>query len=114
MKPIENFRDHPYLKYDDKRAVFIIKYSRRSEMYLYTKKEVKRILPLKIDYSNIGEPYKEMVRLTFLNEEKEDWIDIDSDDLQDLLNLLKVIEVKLSIPNTLLHLLPRNIKDTEH
>lgn len=101
MKPISNFRDHPALKYDEQKSVFVIKYSIRSELYLYTEKEVKRILPLGLEYSNIGEPYKELVRFVFLNEEEEDYLDISPDDLQGLVNMLKSIGLDLKIPDRL-------------
>lgn len=91
MKPISNFRDHPALKYDEQRAVFVIKHSIRSELYLYTEKEVKRILPLGLEYNNIGEPYKELVRFNFMSEGDKDSIDIDPNDLQDLVNMVKSI-----------------------
>lgn len=99
MKPISNFRNHPALKYDEQRAVFVIKYSTRPEMYLYTEKEVKRILPVAIDYTNIGEPYRELVRFVFLNEGEEDYLDIDPNDLQDLDNTLHSIGSMLPIPS---------------
>jgi hypothetical protein len=98
MKPISNFRDHPALKYDEQRAVFVIKHSVRSELYLYTEKEVKRIIPLGLEYTNIGEPYAELVRFNFsstqesslgMNENEEDSLDIDPNDLQDLVNMMK-------------------------
>ena len=89
MKPISNFRDHPALKYDDQRAVFVIKYSTRPELYLYTEKEVKRILPLGLSYDNLGDPYKELVLFKFRNEDEEDSMKIDPRDLQDLVNMMK-------------------------
>lgn len=100
MKPISNFRDHPARKYDEQRAVFVIKYSTRPEMYLYTEKEVKQIIPKTIIDTNVGEPYKELARLVFLNEgEEEDSIDIDPNDLQDLSNMLYSIGLMLPIPS---------------
>ena len=91
MKPINNFRDHPALKYDKQRAVFVIKHSVRSELYLYTDEEVKRILPLGLKYNNVGDPYKELVQFNFMNEGEEDSIDIDPNDLQDLVNMMKFL-----------------------
>jgi hypothetical protein len=99
MKPITNFRDHPALKYDEQKSIFTIKYSTRSEIYLYTEKEVKRIIPVAITDTNIGEPYQELARFVFLNEDEVDSIDIDPDDLQDLGNMLHSIDSLLPIPD---------------
>lgn len=99
MKPINNFRDHPALKYDEQKSVFVIKYSTRPEMYLYTEKEVKRITPIAIKYTNIGEPYKELARFVFLNEDEEDSIDIDPNNLQNLGNMLYSTGLMLPIPS---------------
>lgn len=72
MKPISNFRDHPALKYDEQKSVFTMDCSSIPELFLYTEKEVKRIIPVSITHSNIGEPYKELVQFIFTNEEEED------------------------------------------
>ena len=97
MKPINNFRNHKALKYDEQKSVFVIK----SEIYLSNSKEVKRILPLSIKVTNVGEPYKELVEFNFTNEGEEDYIKIDPNNLQDLVNMLKSIELDLYIPDRL-------------
>ena len=97
MKPINNFRNHKALKYDEQKSVFVIK----PEIYLSNSKEVKRILPLSIKVTNVGEPYKELVEFNFTNEGEEDYIKIDPNDLQDLVNMLKSVELDLHIPDRL-------------
>jgi len=98
MKPVTNFHDHPALRYDEQITVFVIKHSVKPELYLYTDEEVKRILPLGLSYDNVGDPYKELVLFKFMNESKEDYIKIDPNDLQDLVNILKLIGVDFLIP----------------
>jgi len=102
MKPISNFRDHQALKYNEKKSVFVIKYSTRPELYLFTEKEVTRILPMKLQYTNVGDPYKKLARFTFSNGEEEDSIDIYPDDLQDLVNMVQSIGVELVVPKELI------------
>ena len=100
MKPINNFRNHKALKHDEQLAIFVIKHSTRPEICLLNSREVKRILPLSIKETNIGEPYKELVQFNFTNEGEEDYIKVDPNDLQDLVNMLKAVELDLSIPNS--------------
>ena len=103
MKPISDFRDHPALKYNERKLVFVIKYSTRPELYLFTEKEVKRILPIKLQYTNIGDPYKKLARFIFCNEEEEeDSMDINPNDLQDLVNMVQSIGVELAVPKELI------------
>lgn len=97
MKPINNFRNHRALKYDEQKSVFVIK----PEIYLSNSKEVKRILPLSIKTTNVGEPYRELVEFNFTTEGEEDYIKIDPNDLQDLVNMLKSIGLDLPIPDRL-------------
>lgn len=97
MKPINNFRNHKALKHDEQKSVFVIK----SEIYLSSSKEVKRILPLSIERTNVGEPYRELVQFNFMNEGEEDYIKVDLNDLQDLVNMLKAVGLDLHIPDSL-------------
>lgn len=101
MKPINNFRNHRALKYDEQQTIFVVKHSTRPEIYLSNSREVKRILPLSIERTNIGEPFRELVKFNFINEEKEDYMRVDTDDLQDLVNMLKSIGLDLPIPDRL-------------
>lgn len=71
------------------------------ELFLYTEKEVKRIIPISINHSNIGEPYRELVQFNFTNEKKEDYLQIDPQNLQDLVNMLNSIGFDLPIPDRL-------------
>lgn len=98
MKPINNFRNHRTLRYDEQLTIFVVKHSIRPEIYLLNSSEVKRILPLSIEATNIGEPYRELVRFNFRNEGEEDYIKVDPNDLQDLVNMLKSIRLELPIP----------------
>ena len=98
MKPINNFRNHKVLKHDEQKSIFVIKHSTRPEIYLSNSKEVKRILPLSIKVTNVGEPYKELVEFNFTIEGEEDYIKIDPNNLQDLVNMLKSVELDLPIP----------------
>ena len=97
MKPINNFRNHRALKHDEQKSVFVI----RPEIYVSNSEGVNKILPLSIKTTNVGEPYKELVEFNFINEEEEDYIKIDPNDLQDLVNMLKSIELNLHIPDRL-------------
>ena len=97
MKPINNFRNHNALKYDEQKSVFVI----RPEIYLPNSREVKRMLPFSIKVTNVGEPYKELVEFNFSNEGEEDYIKIDPNELQDLVDMLKSIELNLHIPDRL-------------
>ena len=97
MKPINNFRNHRALKHDEQKSVFVI----RPEIYLSNSREVKRILPLSIKVTNVGEPYKELVEFNFTTEGEEDYIKIDPNELQDLVDMLMSIELNLPIPDRL-------------
>lgn len=97
MKPINNFRNHRALKHDEQKSVFVI----RPEIYLSNSREVKRILPLSIKVTNVGEPYKELVEFNFTTEGEEDYIKIDPNELQDLVDMLMSIELNLPISDRL-------------
>ena len=101
MKPINNFRNHRGLKHDEQKSVFVIKHSTRPEIYVSNSEEVNRILPLSIKRTAVGEPYKELVEFNFINEEEEDYIKINPNDLQDLVNMLKSVGLDLPIPEEL-------------
>ena len=94
MKPINNFRNHRVLKYDEQKSVFVIK----PEIYLSSSKDVKRILPLSIERTHVGEPYRELVQFNFTNEGEEDYIKVDLNDLQNLVNMLTSVGLDLPIP----------------
>ena len=96
MKPINKFRSHRALKHDEQKSVFVI----RPEIYLSSSEEVNKILPLSIKRTTVGEPYKELVEFNFIIDEEE-YIKIDPNDLQDLVNMLKSIGLDLPIPDNL-------------
>lgn len=105
MKPIKNFRNHPHLKYDALRLIFVIsdEYSSKefkSKLYLLDE-EVKQITPISIDYTNLGDPYKELARLYFLIDNKEDSMDIDIYELKYLINMIKSVEKLIPISKEL-------------
>jgi len=112
MKPISDFRDHPALKYNERKLVFVIEYPPRPKLYLFTEKEVKRILPIKLQYTNIGDPYKKLARFIFCNEEEEeDSMDINPNDLQDLVNMVQSIGVELLVPKELISYIDEDEED---
>lgn len=100
MKLITNFRNHSALKYNSVQYIFNI----GSGLYLLTEQEVRQILPDKIQYTNIGEPYHDLVRFNYRHivEDKWDSIDIDPKDLSNLIEMLEYInDSKIFIPNEL-------------
>jgi len=112
MKPISNFRDHQALKYNEKRSVFVIEYPPRPKLYLFTEKEVTRILPIKLQYTNVGDPYEKLARFIFCNEEEEeDSMDINPNDLQDLVNMVQSIGVELLVPKELISYIDEDEED---
>lgn len=95
MKPIPAFKNNS-LKY-----FFTISHSTKQEIYLFTEKEVVRILP-KVAYSvTIGEPYKELARITYLIENREESIDISLENLVRLLVMLLSIGLNLYLDSKL-------------
>ena len=68
---LTNFRDHPSLRHDDPQSVFKID----GKVYLISGGVVQQIFPTKIARTNIGEPYRDLVRLYFQGEEYEVCID---------------------------------------
>ena len=101
MRPINNFRNHRVLKHDEQKSVFVIKHSIRPEIYLSNSEEVNRILPLSIKVTNVGEPYKELVEFNFTTEGEEEYIKIDPNELQDLVNMLRSVGLDLPVPDSL-------------
>ncbi|QIW88517.1 hypothetical protein [Pseudanabaena phage PA-SR01] len=58
---LKNFRDHPALRFDDEKLVFKID----DKVYLISGSVVRQILPQSITATNIGDPYRLLVRLRF-------------------------------------------------
>jgi len=103
MKPIKNFTNHPSLKYDSVKYIFAIRRPHNeSELYLFTEKSVKRIIPIFAQSTNIGKPYHRLARFYFhysciLPEyREEESIDIDLEDLSDLIIML--LEIGINLP----------------
>lgn len=98
MKPIKNFTDHPSLKYDPVQYIFI---TNENLVYLFTEKIVQRIHPINAVYTNIGEPYHKLARLSFLYfycpRKEEGSIDIDLDDLPGLIDMLQAVSLELPL-----------------
>lgn len=61
-KVIENFRDHPSLKHDSAKLVFKID----AKLYSIIDGIVRQIIPVSIRSTNIGEPYRDLLRLKFV------------------------------------------------
>ncbi len=108
MKPIENFTAHPSLKYDPVKYIFAIRRPHNeSELYLFTEKSVRKIIPIKAGFTNIGEPYHKLARFYFnytcvLPEyREEESIDIGLDDLPDLIIMLMDIGIDLPLDKEL-------------
>jgi hypothetical protein len=93
MKPVSNYRDHPTLKYNCQQFVFAIK----QKMYLLTEDCVVGIIPLSLDYTNIGEPYVELIRFSFEIVEKAEveTLDIDPKNMPDLIAMCASIGIEL-------------------
>ncbi len=83
-KVFENYRSHPALKYDGQKLVFKID----DQVYLIEDGFVKNIKPIDVEYSNIGEPFRKLARLSFVYDNKEDYIDFEYRFLEDLKELL--------------------------
>jgi hypothetical protein len=60
-KVLTNFRDHPSLRFDDPKSVFKID----DKVYLISEGVVRQILPQSVQLTNIGEPYRNLVRLNY-------------------------------------------------
>ena len=93
MKPIHNFRDHPSLKYDVRKSVFAIE----QKLYLYNEESVTRILPVKIQRTTMGDPFRELARFVFVVREEEELIDIAMVDVFNLVSMCAAIGVKLPV-----------------
>jgi hypothetical protein len=91
-KVFKNYRDHPALRYDGLRLVFKID----DKVFLIEDGIVKHIKVVSIQETNIGEPYRKLVRLTFITfnadnlDVYEDYIDFHISDQQDLIELLEI------------------------
>lgn len=101
MKPISNFRGHPTLKYEEQKTLIVTEESNNPELCLITNKGVALITPEKVSFINIGEPYLEFLRFEFSYDKywlhgdgygSTDSIDLDSSDLMELEEMLKIIE----------------------
>jgi hypothetical protein len=70
-KVLTNFRDHPSLRFDDPKSVFKID----DKVYLIREGEVSRIIPVKVVDTNIDEPYKDLVRFYFYEDDGTQWLE---------------------------------------
>lgn len=102
MKPVKNFTNHPSLKYDSDKYIFI---TNENSVYLFTEKIVQRIHPISAIYTNIGEPYRKLARINFLYyycpRKEEESIDIDLADLPSLLKMLQAVGLDLPLDKEL-------------
>lgn len=62
MRVIENYRDHPNLRYVSTKIVFKID----EKVYSIIDDIVRQIIPKTVSHTNIGEPYRKLVRLEFV------------------------------------------------
>jgi Mg2+ and Co2+ transporter CorA len=60
-KVLTNFRDHPSLRFNDPQSVFKID----DKVYLISEGVVRQIKPKSVQLTNIGEPYRNLVRLNY-------------------------------------------------
>lgn len=97
MKPIHNFREHPSLKYDVRKSVFAIE----KKLYLYSEESVGRILPMKVQMTTIGDPFRKLARFVFVDGEEEDSIDLDIEYVFNLVLMCGVIGIKLPVSKEL-------------
>lgn len=89
-KAIENFRNHPALSYDPLKLVFKIE----SKVYSIIDGIVRQIIPQNIRRTNIGDPYRDLVRLNFVfvddaDNEYGECIDFSLDDETALLEVVE-------------------------
>lgn len=68
---LTNFRDHPTLRYDDPQSVFKID----GKVYLIRENKVSKIIPVKVIHTNIGEPYRDLVRFYFYEDDGTQWLE---------------------------------------
>lgn len=59
---IENYRDHPTLRYDSIKIVFKIE----GKVYAIIDDVVRQIIPRTVSLTNIGDPYRKLIRLEFV------------------------------------------------
>lgn len=60
-KVLSNFRDHPTMQFDDEQLVFKID----DKLYLIREGVVRQIIPKSVQLTNIGDPYRDLVRLNY-------------------------------------------------
>lgn len=89
-KAIENCRNHPTLGYDSIKLVFKIE----AKVYSIIDGNVRQIIPRSIRHTNIGEPYKNLVRLKFVfaddaDDEYGECIDFDPEHEAELAKLFE-------------------------
>lgn len=89
-KAFENFRNHPALKHELIKLVFKID----SKWYSIIDGIVRQIIPQSVQRTNIGEPYRDLVRLDFVFADDEDaeygeCIDFDLENEKELIQLFE-------------------------
>lgn len=93
LKPIQNFRDHPSLQYDSHQSIFTIK----QKLYLHTEQYIRRIIPVKIQRTTIGDPFRELARFVFVIGGNEDSTNLDMVDVLNLVLMCKAIDIDLPV-----------------
>lgn len=97
-KVFQNYRDHPSLKFDGLRLVFNL----NNKVFLIEDGIVKNIEVTSIEETNIGEPFRKLVRLNFLNIGEsgvyEDCIDFHISEQKDLEKLMNRIDSTIIKP----------------
>lgn len=93
LKPIQNFQDHPQLKYNSHQSIFTIE----QKLYLHTEQCIRRIIPIKIQRITIDDPFRELARFVFVIGGNEDSTNLDMVDVLDLVLMCKAINIDLPV-----------------
>lgn len=102
MKPVKNFTNHPALKYETTTYIFSIE----KELYILTEQEVREIIPCRIDFDNIGEPYHDLVLFVYywVGTDEKRYVYINPKSLSDLVAIIESVscfDCKTQIPKRL-------------
>jgi hypothetical protein len=79
---IHDYKDHPQLKGGEHKTIYLLE----DEFYLATTTQLTKIDIDRIEYTNMGEPYRELARIYFthLSSSRNDSIDVNIEDIADL------------------------------
>jgi hypothetical protein len=97
LEAIREFSDHPSLKGLNRSAIYYLD----RQFYLADPLFLSAIQPEYLDYTNMGDPYRVLARLYFLNDGWADSIDIDMDTAVRLAIFCEKASIPLDITNSL-------------